>query len=73
MVILQIQDYWDQFVASKLPGQGGSPQGAGVPVPPLPQHPSAQAPVESEGAPGDNGTALQAPPVPSRDVLRPKQ
>jgi hypothetical protein len=74
MVILQIQDYWDQFVASKLPpGQGGTPpQGSGAPLPPpVPQHPSAQAPVEPQGALGDNGDAPQAPPVPSRDTLRP--
>ncbi len=77
MVILQIQDYWAQYVGEKVPQQGGNgaaPQN-GAAIPPMPMAPgTVQAPVEPQG--GQNGemaAQVQGVPVPSRDTLRPPQ
>lgn len=75
MVIMQIQDYWEQYVGQKIPQQQqGAPQN-GAPIPPMPQAPTAaQAPVEPQG--GQNGepaAQVQGVPVPTRETLRPPQ
>jgi len=65
MVISQIQDYWEQFLAQKAAAKNG-----GAPAQQeMPQAPVAQAPVEPQGAPAQS-QAEDAPPVPSRESLR---
>ena len=64
MVISQIQDYWEQFLAQKAAQKNG-----GAPMQEMPQAPTAQAPVEPQGAPAQS-QAEDAPAVPSRESLR---